>query len=107
MKARRIRFLALSALTVGIALVATGCAQPPATEKAVPADTTAQSGAQPALDMAREAAQMAVAIEKEPGRLQEILAAHHMTAEGFQDLLYRIAEDPELTDAYEAARTGS
>ena len=40
-------------------------------------------------------------------RLPTILEAHGMTGESFQDLPYKIAQDPELTKAYEAARTGS
>ena len=61
----------------------------------------------PSVEMACEAGQMVVVIEKEPKRLTEILEAHGMTGESFQDLLYKIAQDPELTKAYEAARTGS
>jgi uncharacterized coiled-coil DUF342 family protein len=48
---------------------------------------------------------MAVATEREPKRLTEILETHGTTPEAFQELLYKIAQDPELTEAYEAART--
>jgi len=107
MSARWIRWMAFSALATGIALFPVGCAQPPASQDATPAVTAEQSPATPSLDTAREAAQIAVAIEKEPGRLAEILEAHSTTPEAFQELLYEIAQDPELSEAYEAARTGS
>jgi uncharacterized lipoprotein YajG len=107
MSARWIRWVAFSALATGIALFPFGCAQPPASQDATPAVTAEQDQAAPSLDKAREAAEIAVAIEKEPGRLTEILEAHGTTPEAFQELLYQIAQDPELTEAYEAARTGS
>jgi len=107
MSARRIRWMALTALAAGIALFSFGCAKPPASDDAAPAVTAEQNHAAPSLDKAREAAAIAVAIEKEPGRLRAILEAHATTPEAFQELLYEIAQDPELTEAYEAARTGS
>jgi len=109
MRTRWIRSLALPALAAGIVLFSFGCAQTPSTEKSATPVTTsaAKSDTTPSVDKAREAGTMVVAIEKEPKRLTEILEAHGMTGESFQDLLYKIAQDPELTKAYEAARTGS
>jgi hypothetical protein len=112
MSARWIRSTALPALATGIVLFSFGCAQTPSTEKTeektnTPVTTTTQSDTKPSVEKAREAGQMAAAIEKEPKRLTEILEAHAMTEEAFQELIYEIAQDPELTDAYEAARTGS
>ena len=107
MNARWLRSRALPALVIGMVLFSFSCAQPPATEKSAPAVTTEQNAATPSLEKAREAAQIAEAIEKEPKGLTEILEAHGMTPEAFQELLYKIAQDPELTEAYEAARTGS
>ena len=34
----------------------------------------------------------------------EILEAHDMNQEKFEELLFNIAQDPEKTEAYEAAR---
>ena len=108
MSARWIRSAALPALATGMVLFSFGCAQTPSTEKTdTPVTSTTQSDTAPSVEKAREAGQMAAAIEKEPKRLSEILEAHGMTGEGFQELIYEIARDPELTEAYEAARTGS
>jgi len=109
MSARWIRSMALSVLAAGSVLFAFSCAQTSSTEKSpTPVTTsTAKSDTTPLVEKAREAGQMVVAIEKQPKRLTEILEAHRMTGESFQDLLYKIAQDPELTKAYEAARTGS
>jgi hypothetical protein len=105
MSTRWIRWSAAPIVAIGIVLVSFGCARTPTTEQSAASVGSAQSDAKPSVEKAREAAQMAVAIEKEPKRLTEILEAHGMTPETFQDLLYKIAQDPQLTEAYEAART--
>jgi len=105
MNARWIRSLALPALAIGIVLFASGCARTSSTEDSAPAVTTGQSATTPSLEQAREAGQIAKSIEKEPKRLTEILEAHSMTPEAYQNRLYQIAAEPELTEAYEAART--
>lgn len=94
------------ALVLVMMLVSLACAPSSTTEESATPAATEHSAATPSLERAREAAQMAEKIEKEPARLTEILEAHGMTSDEFQELLYKIAEDPELTRAYEAARSG-
>jgi F420-0:gamma-glutamyl ligase-like protein len=105
MNTRWIRSLALPALAIGIILFSFGCVRTSSTERSATPVATGRNDATPSLEMAREAARIAVAIEKEPKRMTEILEAHSKTPEAFQELLYKIAQDPELTEAYEAART--
>lgn len=107
MSARSIRTLAFAALTIGMTLFAWGCAQSPSTETSANAVNAEQNDATPSVDRAREAAQMVVAIEKEPTRMGEVLEAHGMKRETFEELLFNIAQDPELTEVYETARTTS
>ena len=107
MSKRSIRSMALPALALGIVLFSFGCAKTPSTEESVTPMATGQNNATPSIENAREAAQMAVAIENEPARLTEILESHGMTREAYEELLYTIAQDADLTEAYEAARTDS
>ncbi len=107
MSTRSIRTLALAALTVAMTLLAWGCAQSPSAGKSAHAVNAEQNDATPSVDRAREAAQMVVAIEKEPRRMAEVLEAHGMKRETFEELLLNIAQDPELTEVYETARIAS
>jgi len=107
MSARVIRPLAFAALMIGMPLIALGCAQSRSTNASANAVNEEQNDATPSLDTAREAAQMVVAVEKEPRRMAEILEAHGMNQETFEELLFKIAQDPELTEAYETARIAS
>ena len=96
------------AMVLILALVGVGCApksadDATATGKAAPGAATV--AATP--ETARQAGQLAAAIEKEPARLAELLAGRGWTAEAYQALLVEIAADPGLTETYEAARTGS
>lgn len=104
MSSRSIRWIVIPALAIGMVLCSIGCAQVVPDETPAAAATTAQSQATPAVEQAREAAQMAVSMEKDPGRVAEILETHHMTRTAYEDLLFKIALDPELSHAYEAAR---
>lgn len=106
MSTRLIRWIAIPALTIGMVLCSVGCAQITSKETPAVAATAGQNDAVPSVEKAREVAHMAVAMEKEPNRATEILEAHHMTRGAFENLLYHIAQDPALTEAYEAARTG-
>jgi (p)ppGpp synthase/HD superfamily hydrolase len=104
--------LAVPGLALTLLLVGFGCAQKPAPQDTATRTTTGTSAstttaATATLESARQAGQLAAAIEKEPARTAEILKEHGMTAESYQALLYDIAEDAALTNAYEAARTGS
>jgi hypothetical protein len=51
-----------------------------------------------------QAAAIADEIATNPDRMEEILAAHSMTADEFESLLFEISEDEALSDAYEKAR---
>lgn len=108
MIARTIRRAAPAAgLALALAVFASGCAKPASEDASMTADTTAQVAVTPAIEKAREAGTMALAIEQEPDRTAAILAEHGMTQAEFEDLLYTIAQDPALTEEYEAARGGS
>lgn len=107
MNARPIRTQVLPAIVIALALCMFGCTKAPSGETtAADKAPVVQTESSPAIERAREAGQMAAAMAKEPDRIQEILDAHHMTADAYQTLLIDIAEDPALTDAYEAARAG-
>jgi len=89
-------------------LLVSGCAGDASRTAGTPADSVAtESAGAPTLEQAREAGAVAKAIEAEPGRLEEILAEHGMTAESLEALILEIAKDPELSEAYEAARAAS
>ena len=49
------------------------------------------------------AAEIARAVETNPDAADEILASHDVTLEQFEEMMYDISADPELTKAYEAA----
>ena len=91
--------------TIALFAFATGCAPKPSSEKTATPVATAEKDTSP-IGQAREAGLIVVAIQKSPDRVTEILAEHGTTADAFEELLFKIAQDPALTDAYEAARTG-
>jgi hypothetical protein len=49
------------------------------------------------------AAEIARAVEADPDAAEEILASHDITIEQFEEMMYEISANPELTKAYEAA----
>ena len=79
------------------------------TEKAESAGTAGaveQHAIAPAADLSekvRIAAAIATEIESQPDQAEEILARHDITADSFEQLMYEIAADPQLSKAYEAA----
>ena len=107
MTPRWMRLPGLPILVTALVLSSFGCAPKAAEEKAAAPAPAAQAEATPSVEKAREVARISLEIEKEPGRATVILESHGMTAESFEDLLYAIAEDAALTEAYEAARAGS
>ena len=112
MSRRPMSWLALAATVSVAAWLSMGCAQTPSTETPAEQATSSevapeQNAASPSVEKAREAGQMAMEIEKDPNRANQVLEAHHMTSEEFQALMLEIAQDPALTEAYEAERTGS
>ncbi len=101
----------MGALTLLVAIFAAGCGGTSKTNESAkapePIATATTTTSAPTVDQAREAGTVARAIENEPNRAAEILAQHGMTAEGLQSLILEIAKDPQLTDAYEQAKTGA
>ena len=91
--------------TIVVFATVAGCAPKSSNDKTATPVATAQNDNTP-IGQAREAGLIVVAIQKAPDRVTEILAEHGTTADAFEELLFKIAQDPELTDAYEAARTG-
>ena len=55
-------------------------------------------------DLVKKAAVIAVAIESMPNTAATVLAANGMTAEDFEDLIYRISADERLSAAFEEAK---
>lgn len=84
--------LLLAGLVLGI-----GCASSE-TEPAREAVETIQTD-----DLVTRAAEIAKAVEADPDSAEEILASHDVTVEQFEQMMYDISADPELTKAYEAA----
>lgn len=103
----------LFALTFALALALTGCdgatqtaasAPPPTAPTSTTTTPTSTTSAPASSNSAELAARLATAIESAPDRAGEILAAEGMTEEQFRALLYGVAADPELSEAYLAAR---
>jgi hypothetical protein len=57
------------------------------------------------LSKATDAAELANKIQADPDKLEEHLKAADMTPEKFDQVLFEIAEDPDLAEAYAEART--
>ncbi len=111
---RSMQVSAWAALALGLTLVASGCAQKAGEDSTVEKTSTTETvaatetpAAATTLEGARQAGAIAAEIAKEPARSVEILKAHGMTTESYQAVLYDIAADAALTDAYEDARTSS
>jgi len=51
-------------------------------------------------EVVQKAITIAKEIESDPDNVEAILEKHGVTEEGFEDLMYRIAQDPELSRAY-------
>jgi len=54
-------------------------------------------------DTVATAAEMARAIQANPGETEEILRDHNLTIDQFESLMYDIAADPNLSAQFEAA----
>ena len=85
----------------------------PSTESAAavapkaPEPTAFTDAAPPAeLDVSkvREIAEIAVEIEKDPGRAAEILADHGISVDRLEGILYDIAQDPVLAKTFQDAK---
>ena len=89
-----------------IAIVAAGCSGTSSNGGGTTEEAATTVPGAPTVEQAREAGTIARAIESEPNRMSAILAEHGMTAEGFENLMFEIAKDPKLTEAYEEAKGG-
>jgi hypothetical protein len=90
-----------------IAFVAAGCSSSSSNGDASTESAATPATGAPTVEQAREAGTIARAIESEPNRMSEILAEHGMTAESLENLMFEIAKDPKLTEAYENAKGGA
>jgi hypothetical protein len=87
-----------------IAIATAGCSSSSSSGDGSAESAPPTATAAPTVEQAREAGAIARAIEIEPNRMSEILAGHHMTAESLDSLMFEIAKDPKLSEAYEDAK---
>jgi hypothetical protein len=86
------------------AVLLAGCGGAPQSEStSAEGPVAADVGARHSDDVERIAA-IAREIEAAPDRAMDILTAHGLTAEQFQDVLYEIAADSEKSEAYARAK---
>ncbi len=87
----------IRALACGTALILAAACSRPGEEAA-----SAPSGV-PALSAVDRAVATAQAIQAKPAAADSILAAHGLTRAGFDSLMYEVAADPALAQAYTEA----
>ena len=87
-------------LLVGCCLIVAGCAAP---EPEPPAQEEAAVEAPAPNDLVQKAVEIAKAIEADPDATEQILEGHGLTADEFEQMMFEISADPELSKAYEAA----
>jgi hypothetical protein len=85
-------------LLIACCLIVAGCATP---EPEAPAQEAAVADAP--TDVAQKAAEIAKAIEADPDATEQILEGRGLTVDEFEQMMYEISADPELSKAYEAA----
>lgn len=93
-----------SAFALLIALGIAGCTAAPSGENSSTEPVAGSETAAPLADDVQKAVTIANEIDASPDRAAEILAAHGMTQEAFQELMYEIAQDPDKSEAYALAR---
>ena len=86
-----------SALIAASVLAGCGGGGGTATTGSSPGDVAPASSAK-----VDRAAAVANAIKADPSRADEVLRQHGMTEKEFEDLMYEIAADPALSEAYNA-----
>jgi hypothetical protein len=87
-------------LWIVLALVLTGCAgETPDADRASSESTTSVSND----DLVTRAAEITKAMNADPSAVERILETHGVTPEEFEEMMYEIAADPALSQAYEAA----
>jgi hypothetical protein len=103
----------LTLMTLALALTACGTAEDkPAKPETAKAEGKAEAKApepEPAEELpdiakAEQAARLANAIEKDPDAADKLLAAESLSLEDFDTLLFEVAQDPLLAEAYAKAR---
>lgn len=99
-----LRSMTRAIATLAVFATVLGCAPKSSGEKTDTPVAAADQDNSP-IGQAREAGFIVVEIQRSQDRVTEILAEHGTTADAFEELLFKIAQDPVLTDAYEAART--
>jgi hypothetical protein len=87
-----------------IALGIAGCTAAPSEESSSTEPAAGTESAAPLADDVQKAVTIANEIDASPDRAAEILAAHGMTQDEFQALMYEIAQDPAKSEAYAQAR---
>jgi hypothetical protein len=75
-----------------------GCSETASTSAPRPSDPSALTSAQSA--KVDRAAAIARQIRANPSAADEVLRQHGMTEQQFEDLMYEIAEAPEMSEAY-------
>ena len=94
---RRISLLFLIAWV----LVMVGCGG--SSVQQAPAPAQAPAAAEPATDLVTRALEISAAIEADPDSAEAILQSHDLTIEQFEEMLYEISADPELSKEFDAA----
>jgi len=85
-----------------LALVLVGCGGgETAYDGAEPEQAEKTAGDVP--DVVQKAITITNEIESDPDNVEAILEKHGVTEEGFEELMYRIAQDPELSRSYNEA----
>jgi hypothetical protein len=54
-------------------------------------------------DPAKRAAAIATELKASPDNAEQVLAKHDLTIEEFERLMYEVAADPEMSEAYQVA----
>jgi hypothetical protein len=95
------RFTSLC-LIIGLAAVL-GCAGPGTEEQVAGSEAAVESAPAEVAEIVTKAVDIAKEIEADPDSAETILANHEMTIEDFDQMMYDISADPDLSDAYAAA----
>ncbi len=101
------RFAAL-AVICGVILAAAACAGQDTAQRsgqgeAARAEMAGRGHDAPAANKGEKAARIASEIQADPDNAAMILDRHGMTQEAFEQLLYEVAADPVLSEAYNRA----
>jgi hypothetical protein len=87
-------------LWIVLALALTGCAGETTDADRASGDSTTSVSTD---DLVTRAAEITKAMDADPAAVESILETHGVTPEEFEEMMYEIAADPALSEAYEAA----